>query len=78
MRKVWVMSSYRKNQKTEKRGIDIRRDFHKNWQIYLMILPIIVYFFVFSYLPMGGVVIAFKNYSPANNVYFLGLLFEIC
>ena len=76
MRKVWVMSSYRKNQKTEKRGIDIRRDFHKNWQIYLMILPIIVYFFVFSYLPMGGVVIAFKNYSPAKGIIhsqFVGL-----
>ena len=36
--------------------------------LYLMILPGLVYFIIFKYLPMGGLVIAFQNYQP-----FLGI-----
>ena len=32
--------------------------------IYLMILPGVLYFVIFKYLPMGGIVIAFKQYQP--------------
>lgn len=34
----------------------------KNRTLFLMILPAIIYFFIFSYLPMSGLVLAFKNY----------------
>jgi len=37
--------------------------------LYLMALPGIVYFLVFKYLPMGGLIIAFQDYKP-----FLGIL----
>ena len=37
--------------------------------LYLMALPGIIYFIVFKYVPMGGLVIAFQDYSP-----FLGVL----
>jgi len=37
--------------------------------LYLMILPGVVYFLVFKYVPMGGLVIAFQDYQP-----FLGIL----
>ncbi|MFC7374972.1 ABC transporter permease [Brachybacterium sp. GCM10030267] len=37
--------------------------------LYLMALPGIVYFLVFKYLPMGGLIIAFQDYQP-----FLGIL----
>ncbi|MDR1598267.1 MAG: ABC transporter permease subunit [Oscillospiraceae bacterium] len=43
----------------------IRRD---RW-LYLLALPGLLYFLVFKYLPMWGVVIAFKDYVP-----FLGVL----
>jgi putative aldouronate transport system permease protein len=33
------------------------------WQLYLLILPVVVYFIIFHYLPMYGVQIAFRNYS---------------
>ena len=36
--------------------------------LYLMAVPGIVYFLVFKYLPMAGLVIAFQNYLP-----FLGV-----
>ncbi|MDF2937769.1 MAG: yteP4 [Paenibacillaceae bacterium] len=32
--------------------------------LYFMLLPGVVYFILFKYLPMWGVVIAFKNYQP--------------
>ncbi|HCE11744.1 MAG TPA: protein lplB, partial [Enterococcus sp.] len=41
----------------------------KNKALYLMLLPGILYFVVFKYVPMGGLVIAFQDYQP-----FLGIL----
>lgn len=40
----------------------------KNRYIYLMILPGLVYFILFKYVPMWGLVIAFQDYQP-----FLGV-----
>src|SRR5699024_4777896 len=37
--------------------------------LYALLIPGIVYFLLFKYAPMGGVIIAFKNYVP-----FLGIL----
>ena len=34
----------------------------KNWDLYLLILPVVAYFLVFHYYPMYGVQIAFKNF----------------
>ena len=31
--------------------------------VYLMLLPVLAYFIVFCYLPMGGLVMAFQNYK---------------
>lgn len=41
----------------------------KNKFLYLMILPGLLYFIVFKYIPMGGLIIAFQDYQP-----FLGIL----
>lgn len=43
---------------------EILRNIKKNKLIYLMILPGIVYFFVYKYLPMSGLVISFQDYKP--------------
>ncbi len=42
-----------------------REDWAQNWGLYLMFLPVLVYFILFSYKPMYGALIAFKNYKPA-------------
>ena len=42
--------------------------FKREWQIYLMLLPTIVWFLVFLYKPMYGLQIAFKDYSIFRGV----------
>ncbi|TYP78160.1 ABC transporter permease [Paenibacillus methanolicus] len=44
------------------------RDFLLNKYLYLMMLPVLVYYIVFHYVPMYGAVIAFKNYSPMKGI----------
>lgn len=36
--------------------------------LYLMILPGLLYFIVFKYLPMGGLIIAFQDYQPYQGI----------
>ena len=38
----------------------------RNWSLYILVIPVIVYFVLFSYKPMYGALIAFKNYSPGR------------
>ena len=35
----------------------------KYHQFYLMLIPVVAFYIVFKYLPMYGIVIAFKDYS---------------
>ncbi|MCX7885330.1 MAG: ABC transporter permease subunit [Caloramator sp.] len=42
----------------------LKKDFSINKYIYLMALPMIIYFILFSYIPMYGIIIAFKDFSP--------------
>lgn len=45
------------------------KDISTNWEMYLMILPAVVFFIVFSYIPMAGIVIAFKNYNISGGIF---------
>lgn len=40
----------------------------RNWQLYLFILPALVYFIVFHYVPMYGVQIAFKDFVAKKGI----------
>lgn len=44
-------------------GLRAKRDFRQNWAVYLMLLPVVAWFFIFCYMPMGGIVMAFENYK---------------
>ena len=35
----------------------------KYWDLCLMLLPVVAYFIIFKYIPMGGIVIAFKDFK---------------
>jgi putative aldouronate transport system permease protein len=37
--------------------------------LYLLLLPAVVYALIFLYAPMGGVLIAFKDYSPVKGIF---------
>lgn len=41
----------------------------KHWELYLMFLPVVVWYIIFCYVPMGGVVIAFKKYSVIKGIW---------
>lgn len=43
-------------------------DFNKYKFRYLLILPVLIYFIVFAYKPMYGVIIAFKRYRPSLTI----------
>ncbi len=49
---------------------EIKRDFALNKAVYLMFVPVLVYYVLFHYLPMYGAIIAFKDFSP--RLGFLG------
>ena len=38
-------------------------DFKKNWPIYLIFLPTLIYEIVLHYIPMFGIVMAFEDFS---------------
>lgn len=39
-----------------------------NWQLYLLLLPVLIYYVVFHLVPMYGVLIAFKDYLPGQAI----------
>jgi putative aldouronate transport system permease protein len=47
----------------------LRKDWHRNKLLYLMMIPAIVYYGIFHYGPMYGAIIAFKDYTPANGIW---------
>jgi len=46
----------------------IKRDWKINKMVYLMALPVVAYFIIFHYLPMGGVAMAFQDYSVKKGI----------
>ncbi|MCM1026983.1 MAG: ABC transporter permease subunit [Roseburia sp.] len=45
-----------------------RRDIQRNWRLYLLALPIVAFFFIFNYIPMGGLIMAFEDFKPAKGI----------
>ena len=37
----------------------------RQWQYHLMLLPGVILIFIFAYIPLYGVIIAFEDYNPA-------------
>lgn len=44
------------------------RDFKLNKYVYLMLLPVVAYYILFCYVPMYGLQIAFKDFSPGLGI----------
>ena len=42
---------------------------YKYRYIYLILLPVIVYYFIFAYLPIGGNLMAFQKYSITKGIW---------
>ena len=48
---------------------EIKRDFKINKAVYLMVAPIILFFIVFHYIPMTGLVMAFQRFKPGTGIF---------
>ena len=51
----------------QKRG-NFKMALKNNWQLYLFVLPAIIYFIVFNYLPLYGIQISFKDYKAVQGI----------
>lgn len=62
-------------------GCKIKKDFFLNWDLILMMLPVVAFFVIFCYVPMYGILMSFYDYIPAlgfQGSEFVGLrYFEI-
>ncbi|MBQ7839590.1 MAG: sugar ABC transporter permease [Lachnospiraceae bacterium] len=47
----------------------IKKKIKANWQIYLLLLPVILYTLIFNYIPMVGNVIAFEDYKTFKGIF---------
>lgn len=50
-------------------GTRLRRDLKRYKLVYIIGLLCLVYYIIFYYLPMGGIVIAFKNFRAARGIW---------
>lgn len=47
----------------------VNKGIRRNWDLYLLISPVIAYFIIFYYLPLYGVQIAFKDFSAVKGIW---------
>lgn len=49
--------------------VKLKNDYKVNSSLYIMFLPVLLYYIVFAYFPMYGIAIAFQDYNPASGVF---------
>ena len=54
--------------KAMKKRLGLKAVLKNNWQLYLLVLPAVIYFVVFTYLPLYGIQIAFKDYKAVDGI----------
>lgn len=47
---------------------DIKKDWIRNRAVYFLAVPIFLYFLIWNYIPMAGIVLAFEDYSARGGV----------
>lgn len=47
----------------------LKKDLKKNRLLYIMLIPVVIYFILFCYRPMAGLLIAFQNYKPRKGIW---------
>ena len=46
----------------------LKKDMRLNWSAYLMVLPVLLYYAIFCYKPMYGIIISFKDFSLRKGI----------
>ncbi len=58
----------KKDKKLSKPQI-IKKDFFVNYQVYIMAVPMVIFFILFHYMPMYGIIIAFKDFTVGKGIF---------
>lgn len=64
------MAQYAVNRDLRKGKPSLLKNVKKHWLLLLMLLPAFAYTILFHYVPMTGIVMAFKNYQYSGGIYF--------
>ncbi|WP_342535346.1 ABC transporter permease subunit [Lysinibacillus sp. FSL K6-1151] len=60
---------FKKQSKVKKNHlVEWKKSIKKNWELYLLLAPVILYFLVFHYYPLYGVQIAFKDFIATKGI----------
>ena len=46
-----------------------KKNWQKDWQLHLIILPGLLFILIFKYMPLGGITIAFKEFLPGKGIW---------
>ena len=63
-----IKTSVNKQTLAKQKRKKVRKRILQNYELYLFLLPALIYFIVFHYVPMYGVLIAFKDYIPSEGI----------
>lgn len=44
-------------------------DFWRNWKLYVIFIPVLVYFAIFHYAPMFGLLMSFERFRPSKGIF---------
>ena len=55
--------------KTTRHSMSYFEDFCRYWQLWIMAAPCIILLFIFAYIPMYGIVVAFQQYNPVRGFF---------
>lgn len=69
MKKEKAPLSVRIKRKLQNEAVLWKRSFGKYSQLYLLLIPVILNFVIFHYVPMTGIQIAFKNFTIRDGVW---------
>lgn len=65
----FITRSTAKSKKHSGKTTSFKEDFKRNKSLYLMLIPGIVFFIIFAYIPMGGIILAFKRFNVMDGIW---------
>ena len=71
------MSQKAADQKQRPKSDTIKHALVSHKWLYLMLIPGVLYMLIFNYLPMGGLVMAFQEFSPYNGDSMMEHFFKV-
>ena len=51
------------------KGERFTKTMRRHWMLYVMIIPVLLYYIVFHYLPMFGIIIAFQDFRVTRGFF---------